>query len=29
VLVIANQKPNGELSVDRVLVGKNGLVPSL
>ncbi len=29
VLVIANQKPGGELSVDRVLVGKNGLVPSL
>ncbi len=29
VLVIANQKPNGELSVNRVLVGKNGLVPSL
>jgi hypothetical protein len=29
VLVIANRKPNGELSVDRVLVGKNGLVPSL
>ena len=29
VLVIANQKPNGELAVDRVLVGKDGLVPSL
>ena len=29
VLVIANQKPDGGLSVDRVLVGKNGLVPSL
>jgi hypothetical protein len=29
VLVIANQKPGGELSVDRVLVGKNGLVPSM
>ena len=29
VLVIANQKPNGDLAVDRVLVGKDGLVPSL
>ena len=29
VLVIANQKPGGELTADRVLVGKNGLVPSL
>ena len=29
VIVLANRKPNGELSVDRILVGKNGLVPSL
>jgi hypothetical protein len=29
VLVIANQKPGGELTADRILVGKNGLVPSL
>jgi hypothetical protein len=29
VLVIATQKPDGELCVDRILVGKNGLVPSL
>lgn len=29
VLVIATQKPGGELSVDRVLIGKNGLVPSM
>ncbi len=29
VLVIARQKPGGELSVDRVLVGKNGLVPTM
>jgi hypothetical protein len=29
VLVIATQKPDGQLCVDRVLVGRNGLVPSL
>ena len=29
VLVIASQKQGGELSADRVLVGKNGLVPSM
>jgi hypothetical protein len=29
VLVIATRKPDGELYVDRILVGKNGLVPSL
>ena len=29
VLVIATRRLDGELSVDRVLVGKNGLVPPL
>jgi hypothetical protein len=29
VLVIATRTPDGELFVDRVLVGKNGLVPAL
>jgi hypothetical protein len=29
VLVIATLKPDGDLCVDRILVGKNGLVPSL